>query len=438
MLILLGIVFLYWLFYKFAFTAQAVRLAELKQERDSYNEEILKIDSILSKDEAIISECTELNRKLEDISEKYFRTIDQPEITHILNEIIDNNNLKIPGIYFNGPDYATLDGIETKYLKISIPFQGRYNELETFLSNIKSSSKRFLVNQLTISKNDDSTLSGEISLDTYSYDEIIDSSGDSVYKSEVQKVIKEDPFMPYDDYVEESEEEIYGDGETDIDTEKRAILEDFEGEELYFMSTNPDVTGKVSNFSSSKHGKYSLRTEYNISTGNNEERAYVVLDDKDIYLKYPPSTIGIWAHAYGYSPAILGLRFQDQEGKKIDLELARGINWTGWQFIEAMPPQDIKLYPLKLDRIYLELGANRDDYGVILFDDLEAAYPLVKNEEVKEYKGYTFYIVQYGDTFELISEKMYGTKSKINVIMKQNGLGKNSILEAGQILVIPK
>src|SRR5690606_20168285 len=116
---------------------------------------------------------------------------------------------------------------------------------------------------------------------------------------------------------------------------------------------------------------------------------------------------------------------------------SKGINWTGWEFIEAMPPQDIKLYPLKLDRIYLELASNRDDYGVILFDNIEAGYPLKDNSEQEQGKSYTFYLVQYGDTLESISEKVYGTKSKYREIMKVNGLDKNSKLEVGQILVIP-
>ncbi|WIV11013.1 LysM peptidoglycan-binding domain-containing protein [Proteiniborus sp. MB09-C3] len=440
LLILLLIVILFWLFYKLAFTKQAIRIAELKQEKNSYNEELLKIDTILSRDKAIADEWAKLDNDIRGVQSKYFSTIDQPEIMHMLNDIVDNNNLKVPGMYFNGPDYAMLGSIETKYLGISIPFEGDYDELGTFFSLLRSSPKRFLVNQLAISKGNEGKLNGQISLNTYSYDEIIDSESGSTYNAGVQKVIKEDPFKPYEGYVIESEEDIYDDGETGIieESEKRTILEDFEDDNIYFMSTSSDVTGKVYRFNSSKHGKYSLRTEYFISTVDKEERAYVVLDDKDIYLKYPPSSIGVWAHSYGYSPVILGFRFQDQEGNKIDLEIARGINWMGWEFVETMPPQDINLYPLKLDRVYLELGANRDDYGVILFDNIETEYPLMDNEEEKQDKAYSFYLVQYGDTLESISEKIYGTKSKYKEIMNQNGLSQNTVLEAGQILVVPK
>lgn len=439
LLILLLLVVLFWLFYRFVFTKQSMKIAELKDEKATYYDELLKIDNILAKDKAIAKEWGELNEDIGHIQGKYFPTIDQPEIMHMLNGIVDKNSLNFTGMSFSEPDYAMLGDIETKYLGISVPFEGSYNELGAFFSDLGASPKRFLVNQLAISKNYDGNLTGQIGLNAYSYDEIIDSSIDSTYSIEVQKVIKEDPFKPYEGYSIESEEDVYDDGYQIAEkTENRVILEDFEGDDIYFMSTSFDSTGKVTKLNSSKHGKYSLRTEYFISTENKEERAYVLLDDKDIFLKYPPTSIGLWAHSYGYSPVTLGLRFQDQEGNKIDLELSRGINWTGWNFIETMPPQDIKLYPLKLDRVYLELGANRDDYGVMLFDNVEAVYPLDENEKEKQDTFYSFYIVQHGDTFESISEKVYGTKSRYISIMNQNGLNKKSNLEAGQILVIPK
>lgn len=442
LLILLFIVVLFWVFYRFVFTKQSVRLEELSQEKASYNDELLKIDAILAKEEAIDKEWEELNENVSSIQDKYFPTIDQPEIMYMLNGIVDKNSLKVLGMYFNEPDYAMLGGIETKYLGISIPFEGSYSELESFLSDISSLPKRFLVNQLAISKGDDGYLSGQIGLSAYSYGEIVDSTKDSTYSAGVQKVIKEDPFEPYEGYSTESEDkgsnDFEGDYELFEETENRVVLEDFEGENIYFMPTSSDITGRVTKFKVAKHGKYSLRTEYSIFTESSKERAYVVLDDNNIYLNYPPSSIGVWAFSYEYSPVTLGLRFRDQEGKTIDLELSEGINWTGWNFVEATPPQDVKLYPLKLDRIYLELHTNRNDYGVLLFDNIETAYPITNTEvEEKLDKKYSFYLVQEGDTLMSISEKIYGTESQYKLIMDLNGLNKDSIIKVGQVLVIP-
>lgn len=273
LLILLLLVVLFWLFYRFVFTKQSMKIAEFKQEKTSYSDELLKIDTILAKDEAITAEWAELNEDVGYIQSKYFPTIDQPEIMHMLNGILDKNSLKVPGMSFSESDYAMLGDLETKYLGISIPFEGSYNELGKFLSDLSSSPKRFLVNQLAVSKESDGNLSGQISLNAYSYSEIVDSNTDSDYNAGVQKVIKEDPFKPYEGYSIESEEDAYdADYQIAEETENRIILEKFEGDDIYFMSTSPDVTGKVSRINSSKHGKYSLRTEYLISTENNSKR----------------------------------------------------------------------------------------------------------------------------------------------------------------------
>lgn len=439
LIILLIVVVFFWLFNKFVLTAQSAKLDELKQERVSHEEDIMKVNSILGKEKHINEQWSKLNHDVNHITNKYFSDIEQPKILELLNGIIDDGALDIKSMQFFGPDYTSLGEVNTKYLGVSIPFEGTYEDLSKFLSQLGKSPKKLLTSNLSLSKMVDGNLTGQMDLSIYSYDKLMDEYVENAYKPEVRSVIKENPFKPFEGYTEETEDTYIGSG-TNIymATEKTTVLEDFEGEEIFFMPSSDSVTGKVSRFTSSKQGKYSLRTEYFISTENKEERAYILLDDKEIILKYPPSSIGIWAHSYGYSPVILGFRFQDQEGNKIDLELSRGVNWMGWEYIEASPPQDIKLYPLKLDRVYLELSSNKDDYGVMLFDNIEAFYLANERESEGIKNSYLFYVVEYGDTFESISEKFYGSKSRYNAILKQNGLNKNSILEAGQILVIPK
>lgn len=440
LIILLFVVFL-WIINKFTITVQSAKISELEQEKASCETELHEINSILGKDKLITDKWNEVNKNIKYTRAKYFSNIDQPKIMHLLSEIIDSNKLYIPSMNFSGPDIATINEIETKYLEISIPFEGSYNDLGSFFSQIRNSPKKFLVTQLTLSKKNDNLLIGQIGLNTYSYDEVIEGYTDYTYKPYARSITKENPFMSFEGYKENTEEKtdtVYGNEGNPISnySSNRIVLEDFENNNVYFMTSSSNVTGKVSLFNSSKYGKHSLRTEYFISTGNIEERAYIALDDKDIVLKYPPSSLGVWVHSYAYSPATIGLRFKDQEGNKIDLELVRGVNWKDWEYIESMPPQDINIYPLKLDRLYLQLGANRDDYGVILFDNLEALYPTIDKED-KENTSYIFYVVQYGDTLESISEKMYGSNIKSKAIMNQNGLS-DSTLEAGQILVIPK
>ena len=85
----------------------------------------------------------------------------------------------------------------------------------------------------------------------------------------------------------------------------------------------------------------------------------------------------------------------------------------------------------------MELGTNRDDYGVLLFDRIEASYPSEDNEK-EGMSSYVFYVVKPGDTLTSISESFYGSKSQYKKLMKDNGLTENSKLEAGKVLVIQR
>ncbi len=111
----------------------------------------------------------------------------------------------------------------------------------------------------------------------------------------------------------------------------------------------------MSKSNNSKSNKHSLRLEYNILALEEENRAYIDLTDKNIILKYPPTSIGMWVYSYSYSPSILGgYVLKEQNGQElIEVELSKGIDWVGWKYIEASPPEDIFLYPLQLEKKYM-------------------------------------------------------------------------------------
>ena len=119
----------------------------------------------------------------------------------------------------------------------------------------------------------------------------------------------------------------------------------------------------------------------------------------------------------------------------LDVELSKGVNWFGWQYIKVAPPVDLSLYPLKLDKIYVEISYNREDYGVLLFDKLEAYY---SGNENLDRSFYSFYIVEKGDTIEKISMKVFGNQDYKKEIMKINDIKPGDILNEGKILVLPR
>lgn len=432
LLLLLFSVIILWLFYKFVMTPQEAAIKQLQQDKAMFEKEKVRIHEVLAKEKMINSELEAVRKEYQQAAQKFYYGSDQPELMHMLNGIVDSSKLEIPSMNFEKPEKAELEGIDAELSGAAIAYRGSFSDLENLLSVLRHSPKRLLIEQLSLDRKDKNTLDGQLTLNAIGYKGIQDGKDGYFYSNGYSAAGKSDPFEAFKGYVEVAEGT--GDGTKE---EKRALLSDLESDAIYYMSAGAGVTGKVERIKGGKYGKTSIRTEYYISTGYQPERAYVVLDDQGISMKYPAPTVGVWAYSYGYSPATLGMRFQTLDGEKIDIKLSEGINWIGWKYISAAPPQDVKLYPIKLDRLYMELGPNKDDYGVLLFDRLEASYPDSGEGEVTP-ESFDFYVVQPGDTLMEISERFYGTKYQYTRIMKDNGLASDEQLEAGQVLVIRK
>ncbi len=432
LLLILLIAVLGFLIYRFVFIPQEGKIDVLKVEKNEYDEELAKIDEIISRENMINKEWDSLNKDFEKLSSRFYQEPNQPDLIYILNDIVDNGKLEVSQMSFRDPEKIELDGMELNSLGVTAPFRGSFTDLEIFLSDLRSSEKRLLVDQLSISKDDGNIVNGQVAFNAFAYGGVKAKEDGYFYKNEFLYEGKSNPFVAYEGYVESPD---YIEGSAPGSDERRTLLADLENNQIYFMGTTSDVTGKVDRVNIPKYGKTSIRAEYFISSNFSSERAYVVLDEQNILLKYPPQSIGVWAYSYSYSPVIVGMRFQDMDGNKIDMEIERGVNWIGWEYISATPPQDINLYPLQLDRIYMELAPNRDDYGILLFDRIEAAYPRNEDDTIVKPK-YTYYMVKPGDTVMGISKMFYGSESQYLKLMKDNGITNSSVLEVGKVLVI--
>ena len=452
LLILLSIILIFWAVFRFIIIPQTSKLQNLIDQRYEYEDKISQMNTILKNEKNIDEEWTKLHREEDIIFNKYFPNLDQPQIIYLLNEVLTSEELDVLDISFNTPSQEQIGDLMVSTLDINIPYRGNYNGLTEVIERIVSGSKKILISALTMDKDQNSLLAGNISLKIYSLEGIAETDENLVYIEKVPYNNKANPFKPFDDYVEKSDEDNIDNIEEDLvlnnnmsnsfpsessetSNYQKDTLEEFDNGGLYFIPSNKNIKGSLSKSTNSKHKKHSLRFEYNILALEDENRAYVDLLDRNIILKYPPSYIGIWVYSYGYSPSTLGLRFKGQAGEKIDLELTKGIGWTGWKYVEVVPPQDLSLYSLQLDRIYLETGKDKDDYGVLLFDKLEASYP--KDGDLSN-QYYTFYIVEKGDTLDKISLKVYGTTKKKNIIVKHNELISDKDIREGKILVMPK
>jgi type IV pilus assembly protein PilO len=150
----------------------------------------------------------------------------------------------------------------------------------------------------------------------------------------------------------------------------------------------------------------------------------------------------MWIYSFDYSPGNIGIRAITQSGEEIEQVVSIGVPWLGWGNINVMLPGDTSMYPLKITHIYYEMGKERDDFGVLIFDKLEAFFSnhteeVIQDEKIKA-SDFMFYEVQPGDTITGISRKTYGTEKYKNEIMANNEIKAGDVLTVGKILVLVK
>lgn len=449
LLILLGIVLVLWLAFRFIITPQYERIRALEEEKNSYDGKVSQINSMLKKEDSIDKELRKLQVEKTVLMNSNFLSLNQSEIINLLDEILSNENFEVQDIEFSEPVEEKIGNINIKRMNIDIPYKSDYTGVAETLKAISSSPKKIIVNSLIMDKDEDNLLTGTISLAIYSLNNVLETNEGSLSTPELTENYKSNPFIPFESYVDNNDEinvneEInykdYSDFESDfgsiIPEEKydKVLLEDFESGSFELIPSNKYVNGNVLISNTSKSNKNSLRLEYNILAIEDENKVFIDLTGKNIAVKYPPISLGMWVYSYEYSPVVLGIRLKGQNNEQIDIPVSKGISWIGWNYIEASLPQDLTLYPLQIDKIYLDLANNREDYGVLLLDKLEANYSKNSNSSSK---SYLLHIVEKGETLDSISMKYYNTKSKKNIIMKYNDM-KTEYIAPGRILVIPK
>ena len=440
LLTLLGIIIFIWVGYRFIITPQAEKMENLSEQKREYQGKIDEINEVLRKESSINKEWDRLHKEKEDIVSRYFPKLDQAQIIYLLNNLLEQESVSVVDMNFNRPSYEDIGGFQVKNMDISIPYNGSYVGVIDIIKSLKGSPRKILLDSVSMDRNADGRLNGNMSLKIYSLEGITDTNSDVVYIDIAKEESKNTPFASFKEYKNNSEDGEEASEITETKPYIEEILLDFENENSYFLPSQELVKGSVSQSTKAKSKKYSLRFEYNIVAIEEENRGFIDVSKNNILLKYPPNTIGLWIYSYDYSPATVGILFRDQMGEETYVPLAEGIGWTGWKYIETIPPEDLKIYPLKLEKLYVEIPKDRDNYGVLLMDRLEAIYTRNIDEDGNDMSvgDYIFHVVEKGDSFESISIKYYGSNKYKNEILKLNEMKASDTLPIGKVLVLKK
>lgn len=442
-------------YFHFIISPQISTFNALKDNIKKYQSEIKKSEVIIASKDKINMEFENVNKDILPIKKGFFSSLEQEQIIVLLNEMLDNTMLQVSSMDFSEFRKEEIKKYKLQAITVNLPFQGSYDALLDFMKKIREYEKNIIVKGLRIETNESGELSGNIFLDFYSLSNGMDSAYLAKYFNNSESG-KENPFMPFDGFIENNfDESTVNNTETSLTkpVSKKVVLNGFESLTTFFVGSPKKVVGNIARDTNSVQGKYSARLEYDFLRGRMNSIGNVVYEGKKVLITKQAENIGVWVYAFEKSNHRIGIILKDAKGKTYKIPLSNEINWLEWKSIEAALPLEIA-YPAEVQRIYVEsIEFDNKTKGVLLFDKLEATYPNVlpyttntiiseninpiKNTPIPQNTNATQYTVLKGDTIFSIANKFYNDYTKRHLITEYNNIGNSGDIYVGQVLYIP-
>jgi exopolysaccharide biosynthesis protein len=165
-----------------------------------------------------------------------------------------------------------------------------------------------------------------------------------------------------------------------------ALKDGFEANNGSFLAYPATSSGGYAISIEKKHtGNSSGKLSYDFTNLEGTRAAYMVFSNSGLKLDSNTTKLGLWVYNTHVNSNWLRAEVYDTSGNKHLLDLSKGINWTGWQYVEASL-QGITA-PSLLTRLYLVQTSPVSDSGSIYMDDLSivaSSYPSIDMSQVPQ------------------------------------------------------
>lgn len=196
---LLVVVILFWLGFKYIIEPQILKIETIETQINDYTLKIEDNNRMLNNWDSIVEQKNDLQLEKEEIEDDFFKSLSQPEIIVVLNDLLLNSNIEMESIIFSKPITEVLNEQEIQKMDISIPYQGDYKSLNEIIKEIEKESRKLIISTLNINKSDDTEIIGDINLGVYSLSGIVDGE-ESDIKIETTNDNTKNPFIPFGGY----------------------------------------------------------------------------------------------------------------------------------------------------------------------------------------------------------------------------------------------
>lgn len=202
LLTLLAIVIVGWGSYEFIILPQTQKLEAMKLEKIEYEEEIIQTGILLNREDDINKRLEALEEEKDDILSGYFPKLDQAQVTYLLNHLLEQDEIEIMDMSFERPSYEAFGELEVKNMSVSLPYEGSYRGVVDVINAIQGSPRKILLQSLSMERDPEGDLQGNILLKIYGLDHIINEDGDIILLPIPERTFGKTPFTTFSDYVE--------------------------------------------------------------------------------------------------------------------------------------------------------------------------------------------------------------------------------------------
>lgn len=351
------------------------KLETIKQEKQL---ELDQIKAIIDREKEYTAAYNLYYNQLVGLSKNYYSDLRQEDILVLLNNLNSNENLEIENFAFsdNSSNVASKNQMSVRF-----DYSGPYDELYNYLYRLSNNDKFIQVTTLDVESVGNNIINGRIITNFNSIPRIQDfTDGKSIFDiyGDLAKKQLDSPYLRYPTlakkYAQQGKVNVDEMSQMELYSRNRVVdpINAFNTSPTFFVGTDPEVTGNVTQSPKRLYGQDSLQLEYNFGVRNVNVEANLVFEE-NLIIQNPEEFISLWANPREITGHQIGLVIIDTLGNSYDLNLASHVDWKNWKVLEAKIPIDV-VYPCKVQRIYVRsTGYDQRLGGSILFDGLQIA-----------------------------------------------------------------
>lgn len=372
LLLILLIVIIGYVYMNYFYLPTREELSSLESEKLVKENELMLLETEISKKENYENLFQEYNDEIIDLSGNFYSEFYQEDFIVLLKGLAPEG-LSINEFVFRLNDF---DGLREQ-LEIDLTFEGEYLDLYEFINGVNDNKKNIVVNKLNIESEEDTKISGEM---TVLVDRITDLSAwveEESYFSQNGNLVEkqfENPFVPYASLAEKynkSDDEM---SKIELYLVNREVtpISAFNTSELFFVGTDIETYGEIFYSKKRLYGNHSIGFDYDFGIKRKGTEANVVFRE-NLVIEEPSDFISMWVYSDYITGHEIGLVLVDAHGVSHDITLTSNVDFKDWKVLETEIPLEVN-FPSKVQRIYVRSSDNDQRLsGELLFDQLQLA-----------------------------------------------------------------